>query len=162
MVKSPELKSMMLLSERGFLTYFTKKDQYNQAVLEQSLQLIRDYYMDHGYLKFKISSSQVLLAADKKSVYVNIKVTEGPQYHFSGFDIAGKTVLHKTKLLELVDIKKGAIFSRKKVTDAIKAIGEALGDHGYGFPSINAEPQVDESKKTIFITSTNKHSKNNN
>ena len=31
-------------------------------------------------------------------------------------------------------------------------MGLALGDIGYGFPAINAEPRVDENNKTVFIT----------
>lgn len=147
-----ELKDLMSLSEQGVLTYFTKKDQYSQTALDESLQAIRNYYMDHGYLKFRIDSSQVMLDTDYKSVYINIKVTEGPQYHFSGFDISGKTILAKEKITSLINIEKGAVFSRKQVTDAIKSIGEALGDIGYGFPAINAEPKIDEAKRTIFIT----------
>lgn len=146
------LKALMQLSERGFFTYFNKKDQYNQTSLNASLQDIKNDYMDSGYLKFKVDSSQVLLSPDKKSVYINIKITEGAQYTFSGFALAGKVLLKKERVNELVDIQKGSVFSRVKVTDSIKKIGEALGNLGYGFPEINAEPMIDESKKEIFIT----------
>ncbi len=149
---SSTLRSLMQLSERGFFTYFTKKDQYNKVLLDQSLQAIKDDYMNNGYLKFSIESSQVLLAANRKSVYINIKIKEGPQYHFSGFAIAGNTIISKTTLNELVSVKSDDIFSRMKVTDSIKAIGEALGNRGYGFPSINAEPVIDEVKRRIFVT----------
>lgn len=146
------LKSMMQLSERGFFTYFSKKDQYNQASLDKSLQDIKDDYMDNGYLKFKVDSSQVLLTPDKKSVYINIKLTEGHLYRFSGYEVAGKHLLSAKKLKELITIKKGEVFSRAAVTDSIKYIGEALGDLGYGFPEINAEPMIDEAKREIFVT----------
>src|SRR5690606_11452510 len=48
-------------------------------------------------------------------------------------------------------IKQGEVFSRKQVTESISAIGLALGDIGYGFPAINAEPRIDETNKTVFI-----------
>lgn len=147
-----ELKSLMALTEPGLFTYFTKKDQYNKTVLDQSLQTIKENYMNNGYLNFKIESSQVLLAADRKSVYINIKVKEGAKFTFSGFDITGKTIIKKETLNKLVHIEKGQVFSRLKVMDAIKAIGEALGDRGYGFPSINAEPMVDNTKHQVFMT----------
>lgn len=147
-----ELLPELTLSTSNVFTYFSKKDQYSKAAMDASLEALRSYYLDRGYLKFKIVSSQVLLSPDKKDVFINIHVEEGPQYHFSGFAVVGKTVLPKEKVNGLVLVKKGEVFSRKKVTETISAIGLALGDIGYGFPVINADPRVDEATRTVFLT----------
>lgn len=147
-----QLLSELALSSSSMFTYFSKKDQYSKAAMDASLESLRSFYLDRGYLKFKVISSQVLLSPDKKDVFINIHVEEGPQYHFSGYDIVGKTVLPKEKIRALIKVKKGAVFSRKKVTESISDIGLALGDVGYGFPAINAEPKIDESDKTVFMT----------
>lgn len=147
-----ELLPELALAPSSMFTYFTKKDQYSKAAMDASLEALRSYYLDRGYLKFKIISSQVLLAPDKKDVFINIHISEGPQYHFSGFALAGKTILPKDKIDALVQVKSGDVFSRKKVTESISAVGLALGDVGYGFPAINAEPRIDEKNKTVFIT----------
>lgn len=147
-----ELRQHMTLSSSNVLTYFTKKDQYSKAAMDASLESLRSFYLDHGYLKFRIISSQVLLAPDRKDVFINIHIEEGPQYRFSGYNIVGKTVLSKDKLAELIRVEKGAVFSRKRITESVKEISLALGDIGYGFPAVNAEPQIDEKKKTVFIS----------
>lgn len=147
-----ELLPELSLSSSGLFTYFTKKDQYSKSGMDASLEALRSFYLDRGYLKFNIVSSQVLLAPDRKDVYINIHVEEGPQYHFAGYDLAGKLVVPREKLESLVQVKKGAVFSRKKVTETISSIGLALGDVGYGFPAISAEPGIDEEHKTVFIT----------
>ncbi|MBA3535942.1 MAG: outer membrane protein assembly factor BamA [Tatlockia sp.] len=146
-----DLKPVISLSSSNMFTYFTKKDQYSKAAMDASLEALRSYYLDRGYLKFRIVSSQVLLAPDKKDVFVNIHVEEGPQYRFSSYAITGKTILPKSKIDALVQVKAGEVFSRKKVTESISAIGLALGDIGYGFPAINADPRIDEANKTVFI-----------
>ncbi|KTD23832.1 outer membrane protein [Legionella lansingensis] len=147
-----ELMQEMSLTESNIFTYFTKKDQYSKSAMDASLEAIRSFYLDRGYLKFRIVSSQVLLSPDKKDVYINIHLDEGPQYRFSGYNVVGKTVLPKEKIDSLIQVKQGDVFSRKKVTESISAIGLALGDLGYGFPAINAEPRIDEENKTVFIT----------
>lgn len=147
-----ELMPEMALSTSNLFTYFTKKDQYSKAGMDASLEALRSYYLDRGYLKFNIVSSQVLLSPDRKDVYINIHIDEGPQYHFAGYDFGGRLVLPREKLAALVQVKKGAVFSRKKVTETISALGLALGDVGYGFPAISAEPRIDEENKTVFIT----------
>ena len=147
-----ELLTQFALAPKGMLTYFTKKDQYSKAAMDASLEALRSFYLDRGYLKFKIVSSQVLLAPDKRDVFINIHIDEGPQYHFAGFAVMGKTVLPKAKIESLIKVKRGEVFSRKKVTESIAAVGLALGDVGFGFPAINADPRIDEHDKTVFIT----------
>lgn len=147
-----ELLPEFALSKSSIFTYLTKKDQYSKSGMDASLEALRSFYLDRGYLKFKIVSSQVLLAPDRKDVFINVHIEEGPQYHFSGYKVVGKAVLPPEKIKALVHVKTGAVFSRKKVTDTISAIGLALGDVGYGFPAINADPQIDEADKTVFIT----------
>lgn len=147
-----ELMPEISLSEAGVLTYFTKKDQYSKAAMDASLEAIRSFYLDRGYLKFKIISSQVLLSLDKKDVFINIHLEEGPQYRFSGYEVVGHTILPREKIDSLVQVKEGEVFSRKKVTESISAIGLSLGDLGYGFPAVNAEPRIDEINKTVFVT----------
>jgi outer membrane protein insertion porin family len=147
-----ELKSQLDLTTSTIFTYFSKKDQYSKTAMDASLEALRSYYLDRGYLKFNIVSSQVLLSPDKKDVFINIHIEEGPQYHFSGYAISGKTVIPKEKVDALVQVKQGDVFSRKKVTESISDIGLALGDVGFGFPAINADPRVNEEDKTVFIT----------
>lgn len=149
---SSELMPEMTLSSSNLFTYLSKKDQYSKAGMDASLESLRSFYLDRGYLKFNIVSAQVLLAPDRKDVYINIHIEEGPQYHFSGYKISGRPILPPEKLIPLVQVKKGDVFSRKKVTESVSAIGLALGDVGYGFPAINAEPRIDEVNKSVFIT----------
>lgn len=146
-----DLLPEMTLSQSGLFTYFTKKDQYSKAEMDVSLEAIRSFYLDRGYLKFNVVSSQVMLSPDKKDVFINIHIEEGPQYKFAGAAALGKTVLSKEKIDSLIQVKAGDVFSRKKVTESISAIGLALGDEGFGFPAINAEPRIDEQNKTVFI-----------
>ncbi len=147
-----ELMPELVLSSSNLFTYFSKKDQYSKSSMDASLEALRSFYLNHGYLKFNIISSQVLLAPDKKDVFINIHIEEGAQYHFAGFAVTGKTILSSEKIDSLVLVKKGNVFSRKQVTETISAIGLALGDVGFGFPAVNAEPRIDEATKTVFIT----------
>lgn len=147
-----ELISQMILCPSSMFTYFSKKDQYSKPSLDASLESLRSFYLDRGYLKFRIVSQQVMLSPDKKDVFINIQIEEGPQYHFAGYAISGKTILPKEKIESLIKVRKGTVFSRRNITESISAIGLALGDIGYGFPAINAEPRIDENSKTVFIT----------
>lgn len=68
--KANELLPELTLSTSNLFTYFTKKDQYSKAGMDASLEALRSFYLDRGYLKFNVVSSQVLLSPDKKDVYI--------------------------------------------------------------------------------------------
>lgn len=142
------------MKTEGFFTYFTKEDQYSKEEMNASLEALRTYYMDRGYVRFRIDSTQVLLSPDKKYVYIDIKITEGHKYKFSGHSLTGKLILPEKDLENLVKFQKGDVFSRQKITESVNAMTEAYGNIGYGFPKINPEPQINDEDKTVFVNFT--------
>src|SRR4029079_19700825 len=104
----------------------------------------RTYYLDRGYLNFKITSTQVSITPDKQDIYITVNLEEGEQYRLGEFQLAGNTVLGENELMPLVDLKEGEIFSRAKVADIVKALADRLGQEGYAFAKINPVPEMDE------------------
>jgi outer membrane protein insertion porin family len=54
-----QLRSEMELSTPGWLTWYTKRDQYSRQKLAADLETLRSYYMNRGYIDFNIESTQV-------------------------------------------------------------------------------------------------------
>lgn len=139
------------LSTPGFFSWFTHDDEYSSEKLAGDLHALSDFYLNHGYLKMRIESSQVSLSPDRKHVYIVIKIAEGPQYHFSGFNLAGKLIVSRKKLRSLVSIKSGDIYSKQEVVASEKAMGYAIGDKGYARVKITPTNMVLEKKHTVNI-----------
>jgi outer membrane protein insertion porin family len=147
-----QLLKLFVVGKRPWYSFFSKRDQYARDKLRASLEAVRSFYLDRGYLKFKIVSTQVSLSPDKKGVYITIKVHEGAQYHVSGIKLKGKFVLDQKLMRDMIDIKSGDVFSRSKTTEAINEIGAAMGNKGYGFPQIRAIPSLNDKNHTVFLT----------
>ena len=93
-----KLRGALPLGTHHFWSFFTNADQYSQDRLSATLDALQSYYMDRGYLKFKVDSTQASLTPDRKHVYLIIHVTEGPVYKLSGYQFTGNAIVSQTKL----------------------------------------------------------------
>jgi outer membrane protein insertion porin family len=147
-----ELLDLMQLQTPGWLSWYTKNDQYSRQKLSADLETIRSYYLNRGYLDFNIDSTQVSITPDKRDIYIVINVTEGDKYTVADVKLGGELLLPEAELMRLVVIKPGEAFSREKLADSTKRITERLGNEGYAFANANAVPDVDKDKRTVAFT----------
>ena len=150
--KESDLRGQLKLRTPGLLTWYSKDDQYSKQKLSADLESLRSYYLDRGYLEFNIESTQVSITPDKKDVYITIGISEGPQYTVSDIKLAGEMLIAQDDALKLVKLKAGDTFSRSKLTESTKAIGDRLGNDGYAFANVNAVPDLDKDKRKVAFT----------
>ncbi len=146
------LLELMVSSSSGWLTWYTKNDQYSRQKLAGDLETLRSYYLDRGYLEFNVDSTQVSITPDKHHIYVTISISEGEKFSVSAVKLAGDLIVPEAELRALVKLKPGDTFSRRSLTETTKAIGDRLGNEGYAFANVNAQPEVDKDKREVAFT----------
>lgn len=147
-----KLLKQFKLSTPSLLSFYTKNDQYSKQKLSGDLEALRSYYLDAGYLNFSIDSTQVSITPDKKDIYITINISEGEQYTVTEVKVAGDLILPEEELFELIAIKSGEFFSRKKVTDSSKQLTDRIGEEGYSFGNVNSIPDINKENKTVALT----------
>lgn len=150
--KEKALLKLFNLSTPGWMTWWTKNDQYSKQKLSGDLETLRSHYLNQGYLEFNVDSTQVSITPDKKDIYLTINITEGEKYTVSEFRIAGDLPVPEEELKPLIAIKPGDVFSREKLTESTKKIGDRLGNDGYAFANVNAAPEIDKEKRSVAFT----------
>lgn len=150
--KEKDLLEQFRLTTPGWLTWYTKNDQYSKQKLSGDLETLRSFYLDRGFIEFNIESTQVSISTDRQDIYITVNISEGERYTVSGIKLAGELLLSEGDLLKLVSIKPGALFSREQVTATTKAISERLSNDGYAFANVNAAPEIDREKKQVAFT----------
>ncbi|MEQ1662208.1 MAG: outer membrane protein assembly factor BamA [Thiobacillus sp.] len=150
--KEKELLGLFTSSTPGWLTWYTKNDQYSKSKLAGDQEAMRSFYLNRGYLEFNIDSTQVSISPDKHGIYVTVNVTEGPQYKVSDVKLAGQMLVPEAELKKLVSIQPGEVFVRDRLTETTKKIGDRLGNDGYAFANVNAVPELDKDKNTVAFT----------
>ena len=139
------------LTTPNFFSAFTKSDQYSKQGLSADLETMRTFYLDRGYLKFNINSTQVSITPDKKDIYVTINITEGSQYKIREVTLNGDLVVPAEELFPLIKINPGDVFSRKQVTQSVDKISSLLGNQGYAFANVNTTPEMDDEANEVNL-----------
>ncbi len=147
-----DLLDLFNLSTTGWLSWFTKDDQYSKQKLSCDLETLRSFYLDRGFVNFNIESTQVSLTPSKKGVYITVAIAEGDRFAIGKVRLAGELPVPEEELFELVDLEQGEFFSRKKVTENSNRMVEKLGDAGYAFANVNSIPDIDEDAKEVTLT----------
>lgn len=147
-----ELLKQMTVSTPGLFTFLTMKDRYSQEKLDESLEGLRNFYLDHGYIKFAVKSTQVGITPDRKSIYLTIVIDEGLPYFIKGIALEGDTILPKEAIWKLIRLKQGDLFSRQCIIKSQKAISDVLGNKGYIAATISLNPLIDDKCRTVFLT----------
>lgn len=150
--KEKDLLGQFELTTPGFLTWYSKNDQYSRQKLSADLEKLKSFYMNQGYLEFAVDSTQVSISPDKKDVYITVNLNEGERYQVSSVKLAGDFSLSEDEVKKLVAIKPGDVFSRDRLNESTKAIGERLGKEGYAFANVNAAPEIDKEKRKVAFT----------
>lgn len=147
-----DLVALFQLTTPGWITWYTKNDQYSRQKLSADLETLKSYYMNRGYLEFAVESTQVSISPDKQDVYITVNINEGERYQVSAVKLAGDLTVSEAELRQLVKVKPGDIFSREKVNESTKAISDRLGKDGYAFANVNAAPELDKEKHQVAFT----------
>ena len=147
-----DLTELLVLRTPGWLTWYTKHDQYSKQRLAADLETLKAFYLDRGYLDFNVESTQVSITPDKKDIYITINIAEGEKYTVTEVKLEGQMLLPREELAKLVRVKPGEIFSRQRLTESTKAITDRLGNEGYAFANASAIPQIDKDKRSVAFT----------
>lgn len=147
-----ELLSLFELTTPGFLTWYTKNDQYSRQKLSADLEKLKSFYLDRGYLEFNVDSTQVSISPDKQDVFITLNVSEGERYRVASVKLAGELTLSEAELRQLVQVRPGDVFSREKLNESTKAISTRLGTEGYAFANVNAAPELNREKRLVDFT----------
>ena len=145
------LRDLFDLDTGGWLSWYTKSDQYSRTKLNADIETLRSYYLTRGYLEFRIDSTQVVISPDKQSIDIAINVTEGERYVVSGVKLEGNYLGKDDEFKSLVTIRPGQAYNADEVAQTTKAFSDYFGNFGYAFAQVEARPEVDRVNNRVAL-----------
>nr|WP_239024291.1 outer membrane protein assembly factor BamA [Ramlibacter humi] len=146
------LKGLFDLDTGGWLSWYTKSDRYSRSKLNADLESLRSYYLNRGYLEFRIDSTQVAISPNKQDITITVNVTEGERFVVSGVKLEGNYLGKEDDFKTLVKIRPGESYNAEQVTETTKAFTDYFGSFGYAFANVEARPEIDRSRNLVAFT----------
>ncbi len=146
-----DLLPLFELKTTGWFSWLSGNDKYSREKLNGGLENLSSYYLDRGYIRFNIDSTQVAITPDRSAVYITVNVTEGEKYKVTKVDLSGDIVMPDSEMRGLVLLREGQDFSQVQVTNTEEMMTQRLGVEGYTFAKVKGIPEIDDEKKTVAL-----------
>ena len=78
------LKDLFDQDTGNWMSWYTKSDRYARNKLNADLETLRSYYLQRGYLEFRVDSTQVAISPDKQTISLTLNIHEGERFVVSG------------------------------------------------------------------------------
>jgi outer membrane protein insertion porin family len=145
------LKGLLEQDTGGWLSWYTKSDRYARSKLNADLETLRSYYLQRGYLEFRIDSTQVAISPDKESISVTVNMTEGERYVVSGVQLEGNYLDREDEFKSLVKIVPGEPYNADQVAETTKAFSDHFSNFGFAFARVEAVPEIDRTNNRVAL-----------
>ena len=139
------------LKEGKWYSFLSNKDKYSKEKLEGDIENLESYYLDRGYLKFSLESSQVSVSKDKKDVFITLSISEGEQYSINEINVIGEMPLDEAIYTPIVESLKDQIYSQAQITSIEEYFVNLLGNEGYTFAEVRGNPEVSEDANNVSL-----------
>ncbi|HAS3027741.1 TPA: outer membrane protein assembly factor BamA [Vibrio parahaemolyticus] len=130
---------------------FLADEKYQKQVLAGDIEALKSFYLDRGYLKFNVDSTQVAISPDKKGVYITLGLEEGEVYTVKNVKFRGDLIGEEATFERLVPFEDNETYNGSLVTSMEEGIKRVLGESGYAYPQVNTIPEFDDENKQVSL-----------
>ena len=148
-----QLKDVITTQESAWWRFFSTRDRYDPDRLEYDKELLRRFYLKHGFADVQIVSAEAELAPDGESFIITFNIDEGPQYRVGQVQIdATETDLDPKKLQKLVETRSGEIYNAAEVDKTVEKMTLEAAREGFAFAKVEPEIVRDPEARRLDIS----------
>ena len=140
------------LSSGSIFSFLSNDNAYSREKLKGDIESLESFYLNRGYLKFSIESSEISLSKDKKSIFINFNIFEGEQYTINAVEVIGDLPFGDEVYEGITDTLKDQIYSQAQITGIEEFFTNVLGNQGYAFAEVSGNPVIDDDSQEVKIT----------
>ncbi len=149
------LKDLIKTSESGWFSFLQSTDIYDPDRVEADRDLLRRFYLSHGFADVRIVSAVGEYDPAKKGFVVTFTIDEGSLYHVGKVDVVSNIqAVDPATLRAKVKLSAGSVYNADFVEKSVEAMTIEAAKRGYAFATVRPRGDRDFEKKIINLVFT--------
>jgi outer membrane protein insertion porin family len=146
------LKDVIKTSQSNWLSFLQTTDIYDPDRIEADRDLLRRFYLKHGYADVRIISAVGEYDPAKKGFIVTFTIDEGSQYRVGTVDVISNVrAIDPAILRGRVKLSPGNVYNADLVEKSVEAMTVQAARQGYAFANVRPRGDRNFETKTINL-----------
>jgi outer membrane protein insertion porin family len=147
------LKDVIKTAVSNFLSFLQTTDVYDPDRIEADRDLLRRFYLQHGYADVQIVSATGVYDPARKGFVITFTIEEGPRYRFGDINIQSNVrAVDANSLRSVLLTHKGDIYNGDAVEKTVEALTVEMARRGYPFGTVRPSGDRNPAARTIGVT----------
>ena len=146
------LRGIVRTGATNLLSFLTASDVYDPDKLAADADLVRRYYLDHGYVDVQLAAPRAAFDPALKGIVVTFTVDEGAPYRLGTVDVQSRVAeIDGHALIGALKLHAGDTFDAALVDKTVDNLTIGLAKGGHPFATVRAERARDAATHTIGL-----------
>jgi outer membrane protein insertion porin family len=147
-----QLKDAIKTGQTNILSFLTSSDIYDADRIEADRDLLRRFYLKHGYVDARIVVARAELDAAAKGIVVAFTVEEGALYRFGVVDVQSRIPqIDGRSLAGDVKMRAGDLYNAELVDKTVDDLTIVLSKRGSPFAAVRARSDRNPDARTVDL-----------
>ena len=149
----PSSDSALKTGQTNLLSFVLDNDLYDPDRIEEDRDLLRRFYLKHGYIDIRVVSADAQYDPDKKGIVVTFKLDEGERYRIGTVEIKSDLATVDTAALKRrLRTQAGDIYNAEAMEKTIDQLSIDLAKAGQPFANVRPRGDRVPERHTINLT----------
>ena len=150
---SYRLKDVIKTHESNLLSFLGGGDVYDPDRVEADRDLIRRYYLKHGFADVQVVAALTEYDPERKGFLVTFKIEEGQQYRVASVDFQSSIpTLDGNSLRSFSRVNVGSLYNAEALEKSVEEMQIEASRRGYAFAIVRPRGDRNFEAHTVSIT----------
>ena len=144
---------MISSRQERWWAFLSTADQYSTQRLDLDKELLRRFYLKHGYADFEVVSARAELAPDRKAFFLTFVVREGVRYRVGKVTINSSLKgMPSARLAGELQLAQGDWFDGDAIQRSADRMEAYVRDHGFAFVEVTPHFTRDPKARRVALS----------
>jgi outer membrane protein insertion porin family len=149
------LKDIIKTSQSNWLSFLQSSDIYDPDRLEADRDLLRRFYLNHGYADVRVVSVMSEYDPAAQGFIVTFNIDEGQQYRIGSVDVQSTvSAVNAASLNSILRTTPGDVYNAEAVEKTIEAMTVEVSKRGYAFAAVRPRGDRDYTNLKVNLVYT--------